>query len=79
VAKKKKTQTKKKTLTNNQYRQAIARLGLNQVEASKFFGVDDKTSPRWCRGDSPVPVAVAKLLKTMIHYEISPQAVEQIE
>jgi hypothetical protein len=66
-------------MTKTQYRKAIAAVGLSQVKASKFFGVDRKTSPRWARGESPVPDAVAKLLRVMIHYELSPQEVDKLD
>jgi hypothetical protein len=66
-------------MTKTQYRKAIAAVGLSQVKASKFFGVDRKTSPRWARGETPVPEAVAKLLRIMIHHKISPKDIEGMD
>jgi hypothetical protein len=66
-------------VTKKQYRKAIEAVGLSQVKASVFFGVDRKTSPRWARGESPIPESVAKLLRVMIHYKITPADVEKVE
>jgi hypothetical protein len=65
-------------MKKTEYRKAIAAVGLSQVKASKFFGVDRGTSPRWARGDTPVPDAVAKLLRVMIHHHISPEEIDNM-
>jgi hypothetical protein len=44
-----------------------------------FFGVSRKQSPRWARGEAPIPGAVAKLLRLMIAREISPEEVNRLE
>lgn len=49
-------------MTADQYRTAIAELGLSQVSAAKFLGVNARTSRRWVSGQQPVPRAVAILL-----------------
>jgi hypothetical protein len=66
-------------MTKTQYRKAIEAVGLSQVRASEFFDVARKTSPRWARGEARVPGAVAKLLRVMIHYNITPEDVEKLE
>jgi hypothetical protein len=58
-----------------EYQKAIARLDLTQVEAARFLGVDDTTSRRWVADKSPVPRAVAILLRLMIRYRLSPDHV----
>jgi DNA-binding transcriptional regulator YiaG len=65
-------------MKKTEYRKAIEAVGLSQVKASEFFGVSRKTSPRWARGESPVPAAVAKLLRVMIHHKLSPQEVDNM-
>jgi DNA-binding transcriptional regulator YiaG len=65
-------------MTKNQYRKAIEAIGLSQVKASDFFQVSRKTSPRWARGEAPVPGAVAKLLRIMIKFNISPEEVTKL-
>jgi hypothetical protein len=59
----------------HQYREAIARLGLTQVAAGKFFGVSARASRYWIAGSSPVPKAVALLLRLMIKLDLSPEDV----
>jgi DNA-binding transcriptional regulator YiaG len=70
---------KPKKMTKTAYRTAIDAIGLSQVKASTFFGVTRKTSPRWARGESPIPGAVAKLLRVMIAHKISPEEVDKLE
>lgn len=62
-------------MTWSQYRDAIAALGLNQITAAKFLGVDDRTSRRWSSGDTAVPAAVSMLLHLMIDLGINPSDV----
>jgi DNA-binding transcriptional regulator YiaG len=59
-------------MTPAQYRDAIKLLGLSQVGAGRFLGVDPRTSRAWASGQSPIPVAVAKLLTLMIRWQIKP-------
>lgn len=66
-------------MNKKQYREAIEKLGLSQVKASDFFAVTRKTSPRWARGETRVPGAVAKLLRVMLKYKISVGDVEKLE
>jgi hypothetical protein len=66
-------------MTKNQYRKAIEAVGLSQVKASSFFKVARKTSPRWARGEAPIPEPVAMLLRVMIHHELTPEEVTKLE
>jgi DNA-binding transcriptional regulator YiaG len=66
------------TMKKTEYRRAIDALGLSQVKASEFFEVSRKTSPRWARGEAPIPGAVTKLLRVMVHREISPAEVDEL-
>jgi DNA-binding transcriptional regulator YiaG len=66
-------------MKKTEYRKAIDAVGLSQVKASEFFEVSRKTSPRWARGEAPIPGAVKKLLRVMLHYEISPDEVNKLE
>ncbi|MCD9821172.1 hypothetical protein [Bradyrhizobium japonicum] len=61
-----------------EYQRAIKRLDLTQVEAARFLGVDETTSRRWVAERSPVPRAVAMLLRLMIRYRLSPDQVAKI-
>jgi hypothetical protein len=42
-------------VTPAQYRAAIKLLGLSQVKAGKFLGVNERTSRRWALGEYDVP------------------------
>lgn len=50
-------------MTPEEYRAIIARLGLSQVAAGRFLGVDDRTSRRYAGGETLIPNPVAKLLR----------------
>ena len=74
------TKSKKpKPMSKSAYRKAIDTVGLSQVKASDFFEVSRKTSPRWARGEAPIPGAVRKLLTVMISKELSPEEVDKFE
>jgi len=60
-------------MTPKQLRDTIATIGITQEELGKFLGhPTGRTVRRWIAGDSPVPVAVSKLLKLMIELELKP-------
>jgi DNA-binding transcriptional regulator YiaG len=66
-------------MKKTEYKRAIDAIGLSQVGASTFLEVSRKTSPRWARGESPIPGAVAKLLRIMVHRRITPDEVNELE
>jgi len=68
----------KKLMTKKEYRSAIELVGLSQVKASDFFEVSRKTSPRWARGEAPIPGAIKKLLRVMVAKELSPEEVDKL-
>lgn len=53
-------------MTPDQYRIAIAKLGLSQQRAGPVLGVSPRTSQSYALGETPIPETVAKLLKLMI-------------
>lgn len=65
-------------MNGEEYRKAIERLDLTQVEAARFLGVDDTTSRRWVADKSPVPRATVMLLRLMIRYRLSPDHVQTL-
>jgi hypothetical protein len=65
-------------MTGAEYEKAIARLDLSLVEAARFLGIDDTTSRRWVKNISPVPRAVAILLRLMIRYRLAPDHVQTV-
>ncbi len=50
-------------MTHAEYRSALDRLGLSQVEAARLLHVDERTSRRWALGERDVPAPVALLLR----------------
>lgn len=62
-------------MTPDQYRDAIARLGLSQVRAARFLGVAPRTSQGYALGEYPVPEAIAKLLRLMVRLNLDPSKV----
>jgi hypothetical protein len=65
-------------VTPNQYKSAIDRLGLSQVGAARFLGVDDRTSRRWISGERDVPEPVSRFLRYLIAAKVTPDEVEAI-
>ncbi|MBL8555575.1 MAG: hypothetical protein JNL41_14975 [Phenylobacterium sp.] len=55
-------------MSPQEYRDAIARLGLSQVRAGVFLGATDRTSRRWAATDEPssIPGSVALALALAI-------------
>lgn len=63
-------------MTADAYRDALDRLGLSQVGAAKFFGVNPRTSRRWALGEQEVPRVVELALEFMI--ALGPQKIAKI-
>ena len=59
-------------MNREQYRRAIARLGLSQERAGSWLGKSGRTSQGWAIGEQPVPPMVAMLLAVADEYELSP-------
>ena len=53
-------------MTPDEYRTAIAALGLSQARAAELLGVDARTSRRWACGERDVPPPVARFLRYLI-------------
>jgi DNA-binding transcriptional regulator YiaG len=51
-------------MSPQQFRDALRRLRLSQVEAAKRLSVNERTVRRWVAGDSRIPESVALLLHT---------------
>lgn len=72
-------------MTPQQYRDAIARLGFGQSGLSSDAGIsaagrflcgNPRTSRRWASGESPIPKAVAMLLRLMVRMKLEPDDVK---
>jgi DNA-binding transcriptional regulator YiaG len=53
-------------MTPDEYRAAIAKLGLSQVAAAKLLGVDARTSRRWANGERDMPAPAVRFLQYLI-------------
>lgn len=53
-------------MTPDEYRDAIAQLGLSQVAAARLLGVDERTSRRWATGERDVPGPAERFLNYLI-------------
>ncbi len=51
------------SMSPQQFRHALRKLGLNQVQASKRLRVNERTVRRWVAGDSKIPESVILLLQ----------------
>jgi len=65
-------------MTPQEYFNAITDIGMTQVGAARFFGIDGRTSRKWVAGTNTVPLAVAMLLRVMLRYSLSPTDVQNI-
>lgn len=60
-------------MTANQYRAALARLGLSQVGAARLFGVGERTSRRWAEEGVTGPAEL--LLRLMLAGKVTEAAI----
>lgn len=63
-------------MTANQYRAALAKLGLTQVGAAKAFGIGERTSRRWAKYGVPAKPAV--LLRLLLAGRITAEDVRKV-
>jgi hypothetical protein len=54
-------------LTADEYRSAIDRLGLSQVKAGAFLGVDQRSSRRYAAAEVAIPGSVELALACAVH------------
>jgi len=60
-------------MTPDEYREAIASLGLTQLAAARLVGVNPRTSRKWACGEAPIAEPAARMLRLMIALKISPE------
>jgi hypothetical protein len=58
-----------------EYRDALERLKLTQLDAGELFNVGARTSRRWALGQARVPTSVAMLLRLMLRKRVEPNDV----
>jgi hypothetical protein len=62
-------------MTPDQFRSAIAKLGLSQERAGLWLGVSARQGQRYATGDAPIPDGFAKLLRLVIRFGLTPEDV----
>ena len=60
------------------FKEAIAKLGLNQKQAGVFFGCSTRQGQRWALGEAPVPTGVVIALALMIKYKKKPEDFDEM-
>jgi DNA-binding transcriptional regulator YiaG len=64
-------------MTANQFRAALDRLELSQLEAARLFNANGRTARRWALGERSVPEPVAILLRLMLAGKLTVDDVER--
>jgi hypothetical protein len=59
-------------MTGREFEETAMSLGMSQIRAATFVGVDGRTTRRWIKNKSPVPTTVAVLLRVMQKYDLRP-------
>jgi DNA-binding transcriptional regulator YiaG len=54
------------SMTADQYRHIIVRLGLSQIAAARLLGVDERTSRRWANDERDIPAPAVRFLQYLI-------------
>lgn len=65
-------------MTPKQYAAIIESLGLSQVGAARFLGVDERTSRRWIAGEREIPETVSRFLTFIAAAKLTPEEVEKV-
>lgn len=64
-------------MTGDQYREAIATLGLNQTTAASLLEISPRNSRRYAAGELPVPPLLAMVLQLMIGMRLTVDDVDR--
>lgn len=59
-------------MTANQFKTALARLGLTQVGAARLLKADDRTVRRWIAGERSIPWSIATIIRLLLAGKIKP-------
>jgi DNA-binding transcriptional regulator YiaG len=64
-------------MNGEEFRATIKKVGMTQVEAAEFFGVNESSCRRWISGKYPIPKPVAVLLRMMDRKGLTPENVQR--
>ena len=62
-----------RTMTADEFRRALARLGLTYADADRYLGRYERTARRYGHGTTRVPTADVLLLSALIALKIKPK------
>lgn len=65
-------------MTANQFRAALEKTGLSQLEAARILNANERTVRRWAIGERTVPKPVAIMLRLMIAGKITTKDIEAV-
>lgn len=68
-----------KLMNPTEFSKAIDALGLTQVSAARFLGVDPRTCRRYVAGELPAPPAAAMLFRVMLAHGLTPDDVGKLD
>ena len=68
-----------KPMNQTEFSKAIDALGLTQVSAARFLGVDPRTCRRYVAGELPLSPAAAMLFRVMLAYGLAPDDVGKLD
>lgn len=61
-----------RSMTGGEFQAAFRELGMLQAQAARFLGVSERQARRYVLGVTPVPPAMALLLRSMMHHRDIP-------
>ena len=61
-----------RTMSPVQYRAALKDLDMNVAQAARYLGVGERTSHRYVRGETSIPVSVVLLLRALKAMQVKP-------
>jgi hypothetical protein len=65
-------------MTAKQYDAVIQKLGITHYQAAHWLGIDMKTAYAYKNGHYPVPQHLARLLRMVEHYHLTPEQASKI-
>ena len=65
-------------MTAKQYDALIHKLGLTHYAAAHWLGIDMKTAYGYKNGHAPVPRHLARLLRMVEHFKLTPEEASEI-
>lgn len=66
-------------MTSQQYRDALSKLHLTQVEFAHLIGRGERTSRRWALDETDVPPEVAIILRAMLKGWLTVEQIEKLK